>query len=103
MSTKTRVTVTLPTELVERIDRRERNRSRFVLEAIERELILRRREDLRRSLEDPHPESGELAEMGFDDWAARLPDEDVSDLLDATGGTPVRWVPGEGWEEGGEE
>ena len=57
----------------------------------------RRREDLRRSLENPHPQSTKLGEMGFDDWAGSLPDEDVSDIVDATGGTPVRWVPGEGW------
>ena len=38
-----RVTVTLPAEVVEDIDRQERNRSRFVLEAVRRELKRRQR------------------------------------------------------------
>jgi len=39
-----RVTVTLPETIVEEIDRWEKNRSKFVLEASLRELELRRRE-----------------------------------------------------------
>jgi metal-responsive CopG/Arc/MetJ family transcriptional regulator len=35
MATTERVTVTLPAELVESIDRYERNRSRFIAEAVE--------------------------------------------------------------------
>jgi len=85
--------------VLERIDRREKNRSRFVLEAVERELEHRRREDLRRSLENPHPETAAFELMGLDDWAQGLPQDPVSDLLDVTDGTPVRWVPGEGWVE----
>jgi post-segregation antitoxin (ccd killing protein) len=95
-----RVTVTLPAELVEDIDRRERNRSRFVAEAVRRELKRRRREDLKRSLENPHPESSELADAGFDDWVSRMPAEKASDLLDLRAGRRVRWVPGRGWAEG---
>ncbi len=41
-----RVTITLPAGLVEDIDRMERNRSSFVLEAVRRELQRRRREQL---------------------------------------------------------
>src|SRR5580704_10001092 len=37
------------------IDWREKNRSRFVAEAVRRELDRRRRAELRRSLNDPHP------------------------------------------------
>jgi hypothetical protein len=95
-----RVTITLPTEVVEDIDRRERNRSRFVLEAVRRELKRRQREELKRSLEKPHPEASALAEAGFDDWAGRLPDEKTSDLVDLRTGRAVRWVPGRGWIEG---
>jgi post-segregation antitoxin (ccd killing protein) len=95
-----RVTVTLPAEVVEDIDRRERNRSRFVLDAIRRELKRRQREDLRRSLENAHPETGELADAGFANWAARLPNEEASDLVDIRAGRSVRWVPGRGWIEG---
>ncbi len=95
-----RVTVTLPAEVVEDIDRRERNRSRFILDAVRRELKRREREELKRSLENPHSETSELADAGFDDWAARLPDEKASDLLDLRAGRSVRWVPGRGWTEG---
>jgi len=50
-----RVTVTLPADVVEDIDKLERNRSAFVLDAVRHELQQRRREQLRRSLEQPHP------------------------------------------------
>ncbi len=94
-----RVTVTLPPELVEEIDRRERNRSRFVLEAIRREVTRRRREELRRSLARPHAETRELADAGLDDWGRGSKPGDSSKLLDANTGKPVRWVPGRGWAE----
>ena len=51
--TTERVTVTRPSDLVRSIDRLERNRSRFMAEAAERELVRRRREGLMRSLEAP--------------------------------------------------
>jgi hypothetical protein len=95
----TRVTVTLPPDAVEEIDRLEANRSRFVLEAIRRELARRRREELRRSLREPHPEASALAEMGFTDWARSLPDEAAETLVDLRGGTAVQWTPGKGWTE----
>jgi hypothetical protein len=98
MAMTERVTVTLPAELVESIDRLERNRSRFILEAVEHELVRRRREGLLRSLENPHPEAAELSETGLADWGASLPAEG-EDLVDLTAGTPVRWVEGQGWVE----
>lgn len=94
-----RVTVTLPDEIVGEIDRLERNRSRFVLEAVRHELGRRRRAALRQSLRQPHAESDQLAEVGFDDWVSRLPDDDVSELVDPRSGTPIRWLPGEGWKK----
>jgi Arc/MetJ-type ribon-helix-helix transcriptional regulator len=100
MPTNERVTVTLPTEVVRDIDRLEKNRSKFVLEAVRHELKRRRREDLQRSLRNPHPEIEQLAEEGFDEWAGSLPEEDAADLVDLKAGTSVRWVPGEGWKEG---
>ena len=99
MATTDRVTVTLPAEVVQEIDRRERNRSRFVLDAVKRELLRRRREELRRSLGTPHPESVRLAEAGISEWAKGLPREKTEDLVDLEEGTAVRWVPGRGWEE----
>jgi hypothetical protein len=93
-----RVTVTLSAELVESIDRLERNRSRFIAEAVGHELVRRRREGLMRSLESPHPEAAELAETGLADWAASLPADDEG-LVDISAGKPVRWVEGEGWVE----
>lgn len=94
-----RVTVTLPADVVRDIDRLEKNRSKFVLEAIRHELQRRRREDLRRSLRSPHPEKEQLVDEGFDEWARSLPAEDASDLVNMKSGTPVRWIPGEGWVE----
>jgi hypothetical protein len=92
-----RVTVTLPAELVRSIDRLEKNRSRFIAEAVQHELDRRRREGLRRSLEQPHPEAAELADAGLDEWAASLPEDEG--LVDMAAGRPVRWVEGEGWIE----
>jgi Arc/MetJ-type ribon-helix-helix transcriptional regulator len=93
-----RVTVTLPAEMVQRIDRLVKNRSRFIAEAVEHELVRRRHEGLRRSLERPHPEAAELANAGLDEWGASLPEGDEG-LVDMSAGTPVRWVEGEGWVE----
>ena len=53
MASINRVTVSLPDELIKDIDRWEKNRSKFVAEAIRRELDCRRREELRRSLQNP--------------------------------------------------
>jgi Arc/MetJ-type ribon-helix-helix transcriptional regulator len=94
-----RVTVTLPDHLVEDIDRREKNRSKFVAEAVRHELDHRRRAELRRSLQNPHPESADLAEQGLEEWTRGLPEEDAEALVDSNAGKPVRWVSGEGWVE----
>jgi Arc/MetJ-type ribon-helix-helix transcriptional regulator len=102
MATVERVTVTLPDDLVSDIDRREKNRSKFVAEAIRHELDRRRRAELRRSLQNPHPESAELAEQGFEEWARGLPEEDTEALVDRSAGKAVRWVAGKGWVEDGE-
>ena len=98
MAATERVTVTLPTKLIQRIDRFDRNRSRFITEAIEHELARRRREGLLRSLEHPHPETAELADAGLTDWAASWVPGDEG-LVDLTSGTPVRWVEGQGFVE----
>lgn len=97
MATTERVTITLPAELVRDIDRLEKNRSRFIQDAARAELERRRRELLQQSLRSPHPETAELAEAGFEEWASSLPEEDAAGLLDLRAGTEVRWVPGEGW------
>jgi hypothetical protein len=98
MATTERVTVTLPVELVESIDRFERNRSRFIAEAVAHELVRRRRNGLMRSLKNPHPEAAELAETGLADWGASLPEGDDG-LVDVNGGKAVRWIEGQGWVE----
>jgi post-segregation antitoxin (ccd killing protein) len=99
MARTERVTVTLPGEVVREVDRREQNRSRFVLEAIQHELERRRRDALRRSIEHPHPDGAALADTGFGEWARTLPEEDAGDLVDLSAGSPLRWTPGEGWSE----
>jgi hypothetical protein len=96
MATAERVTITLSAELVEGIDRLERNRSRFIAEAVERELAHRRREALLSSVRSPHPETTDLAaDSGLGDWTADLSDDEG--LVDLAGGTAVRWVEGQGW------
>ena len=102
MANMDRVTVTLPDELIRDIDRREKNRSKFVAEAVRNELDRRRRDELRCSLQNPHPESSELAAQGLEEWARGLPEEDTGTLVDSNAGKPIRWVSGEGWVEGRE-
>jgi hypothetical protein len=92
-----RVTVTLRSDLLEEIDRVERNRSRFIAQAVEHELQRRRREALLQSVANPHPETADLADAGVGDWVTDLPEE--NDLVDLSTGTPVRWVEGRGWVE----
>jgi hypothetical protein len=96
-----RVTVTLPENLVEEIDRWEANRSRFVLVAAERELEARRREALELSLNNPHVESFQVAEAGIEDWDSGWRSDDEQ-LLDEASGRSVRWEAEKGWVEVGE-
>jgi len=100
MASIDRVTLTLPAELLKEIDRREKNRSKFVAEAVRRELERRRRVDLLQSLQNPHPESLDLAEQEIDDWASGLPEEDVEELVNRQAGKPISWVAAQGWPEG---
>jgi hypothetical protein len=99
MANVERVTVTLPEGLLRDIDRLERNRSKFVAEAVRRELDRRRRAELRRSLENPHTEGAELERQGLAEWSRGLPEEDAAALFDSSAGMTVRWLPGEGWVE----
>lgn len=91
-----RITITLPEALVARIDRLERNRSRFIADAVERELRRRLRAELRRSLDAPHPESRDLAEKGLEAYRHALPVE-PADLVAEEAGVRVAWRDGEGW------
>lgn len=95
---RARITVTLPDEVVRAIDKRERNRSRFVLQAVEHELESRRRQELLESLENHHPRSEEVAEAGVAEWG-RWGAENDSDLVDTEAGRAVSWSPRQGWIE----
>jgi post-segregation antitoxin (ccd killing protein) len=95
MAAMERVTVTLPADLLERIDRLERNRSRFILEAVEHELAQRRRDALLQSVQNPHPETTGLVDVGLIDWVSDLQTDET--LVDTSAGTRVRWIDGEGW------
>jgi len=90
-----RVTVTLPAELVEKIDQLERNRSRFIVEAVEHELAQRRRDALLQSVQNPHPETTGLVDVTVSEWVSDLLSDET--LVDASAGTPVRWIAGQGW------
>lgn len=95
MANVERVTVTLATDVLLEIDRVERNRSRFIAQAVRRELARRRGEALARSLSSPHPETASLVDAGLADWASDLPDDEG--LVDPGAGTAVRWIEGRGW------
>jgi hypothetical protein len=96
-----RVTVTLPADLIERIDEASPNRSRFIAEAVERELHRRLREALHCSLGAPHGESLEVAELGLSAYVDAL-DDDAAVLVDPDAGVSVSWREGDGWlAEGG--
>jgi len=69
--------VTMPAELVAGIDRIERNRSRFIAEAVRHELRRRQRRELLRSLEEPLPDSAATAALGLTAWAEALPLPDL--------------------------
>ena len=95
MAETERVTVTLPADLVESIDRLEHNRSRFIAEAVEHELARRRQEALLHSIRSPHADTVALVDTGLGDWVSDLPADEG--LVDLSAGTPVRWVEGQGW------
>jgi hypothetical protein len=97
MPTAERVTVTLPADLLNEVDRLQRNRSRFIVEAVRREVARRRRRALLDSLRDPHPETKEYPDGGLGDWTSDLPRDEG--LVDVEGGIAVRWVEGQGWVE----
>ena len=94
------VTVPLPDDFVKEIDRREKDRNKFVVEAVCHELDRCRCVEMQRSLQSPHPESTDLAEVGLGEGAWNLPVKDTEALLGNSAGKPVRWIPGEGWVEG---
>ena len=75
------MTINIPTSMIQRIDRVETDRDKFVYEAVHRELERRRQDSLRQSLGDPRAEATELAEVGLVDWARHLPEDDVARLL----------------------
>jgi len=93
-----RMTVTLPEEMVHEIDGHESNRSRFVQRAVARELERLRQEKLLRSLDNPHAESGVVAEAGFSEWADMAATHD-QELLDVETGREIRWDSDRGWIE----
>jgi post-segregation antitoxin (ccd killing protein) len=90
-----RVTVTLPADLLQEVDQLERNRSRFIAEAVQHEVARRRRAALMASVRSPHPETTQLVDAGLADWTRELPDDEG--LLDPSAGTAVRWIDGQGW------
>lgn len=98
MAETARVTVTLAADLVDSIDRIERNRSRFIAEAVQHELTRRRQAGLLQSIHSPHAETVALVDTGLADWVSDLPADEG--LVDAGAGTPVRWIEGQGWTKG---
>lgn len=95
MPSTERVTITLPADLLNEVDQLERNRSRFIAEAVQHEVARRQREALLQSVRNPHPETTQFVDAGLTDWASELADDER--LLDPSTGTAVRWVEGQGW------
>jgi hypothetical protein len=95
MPTVERVTITLPASLLDEVDQLERNRSRFITEAVRHELARRRRVALIQSVQSPHPETAQFADAGPTDWTRDLPDDEG--LVDPSSGAAVRWIEGQGW------
>ena len=93
-----RVTITLPAEMLQEIDGREPNRSRFVQQAVARELERLRQQELQRSLDNPHADSEAVAESGFSEWADLAAHGD-QELLDPAAGKEIRWDADRGWIE----
>lgn len=98
MAETARVTVTRSSDLVDGIDRLERNRSRFIAEAVEHELTRRRQAALLQSIRSPHADTVALVDAGLADWVSDLPADEG--LVDVDAGIPVRWVEGKGWKKG---
>ena len=98
MALMERVTVTMSGELIAEIDHVETNRSRFIVEAVQRELARRRRKGLLRSIKNPHLEARELADLGLTEWGQQMPGDD-DDLVVRSAGHAVRWIEGKGWVE----
>ena len=97
MPATARVTISLPAGLLEQVDQLERNRSRFIAEAVQREVTRRRRAALMDSIRSPQPETTQAADAGLGDWTSDLPDDEG--LLNPAEGIAVRWVEGQGWTE----
>jgi hypothetical protein len=93
------VTIHLPPDLLRAVDAQQSDRDAFIEQALRHELARRAREQLRVSLESPHPESREMAEAGLADWAQSLPEDDAAAMCDLSAGTPVRWNEDRGWSE----
>jgi len=95
-----RVTVSLPADLLLELDRRSKNRSAFVQEAVLREIGRRVRLELLDSGRNPHPETLAYAGESLDEWATMLPKEDTTKMYDPKKVTPLRWIEGKGWKRG---
>ena len=97
-----RVTITLPEEMVQEIDGRERNRSRFVQQAVARELERLRQQELQRSLDNPHTPTARPwpspASQNGPIW--RLPATRSCSIHSA--GKEIRWDADRGWIEADE-
>ncbi len=91
--------MSFPPEMVQDIDRMERNRCKLIQEAVQHELQRRRHASLVRSLQNPHPETQELTDLGLEDWATRIPEIPADEILDLRLGVDVSWVPDQGWHE----
>lgn len=93
-----RISVSLPEELVNEIDRSAPDRDSFVAEAVKHELTRRQKDGLQASLEYPHAKTLLVAEAPLCEWPEGVPADEWSDVLDEDSGEEIRWVEGKGWQ-----
>ena len=63
------VTIHMPADLLSAVDEQQTSRDAFIEQAVRHEVARHEHESLRASLEAPHPESREMAEVGLAEWA----------------------------------
>ena len=92
MAAELRMPIPVAAELIASIDQLDPDREAFVAGAIRNELARRGRG----AQVVAHPETLELAEVGFDEWAS-LADESDAAPIDPSSAVLVHWDAPAGW------
>ena len=93
-----RIALTLPSEVITEIDRTTHDRDSFVEDAVRHEIDRRREDQLRRSLDDPHPETSKAVGSSPSNWPTGVPHDEWDELLRSELGEEIRWEEAKGWQ-----